>query len=71
MNSLLFAFDDFLGYLSAYSLDRALQSSDSCIKSERANDLRGWADLREVRTQVVFGRLIGQIAHEQSDWWHG
>ena len=38
---------------------------------ERADDLGGLADLREMRTQVFFGRLIGQIAHEQSDWWHG
>ena len=38
---------------------------------ERPHDLGGWADLSEVRTQVVFGCLIGQIAHEQSDWWHG
>ena len=38
---------------------------------ERANDLGGIADLREMRTQVFFGCLIGQVAHEQSDWWHG
>jgi hypothetical protein len=23
-----------------------------------------------MRPQVLFGGLIGQIAHEQSDWWH-
>ena len=37
---------------------------------ERTNDLGGGTDLGEMRTQIVFGRLIGQIAHEQSDWWH-
>ena len=24
-----------------------------------------------VDPHVIFGGLIGQIAHEQSDWWHG
>jgi hypothetical protein len=38
---------------------------------ERANDLCRLADLGEMRPQVIFGCLIGQIAHEQSDWWHG
>ena len=38
---------------------------------ERTDDLGWLADLSEMRPQVFFGRLIGQIAHEQSDWWHG
>ena len=37
---------------------------------ERANDLCWLPDLREMRTQILFGCLIGQVAHEQSDWWH-
>jgi hypothetical protein len=24
-----------------------------------------------MRPKIFFGRLVGQIAHEQSDWWHG
>ena len=51
-------------------LDKRKASRAAGLAVERANDLRGCADLREVRTQIFFGSLIGQVAHEQSDWWH-
>ena len=38
---------------------------------ERADDLRRFADLREVRPQVVFCGLVREITNEQSNWWHG
>ena len=38
---------------------------------EGTHDLRRLTNLRKVRTQVVFGCLVRQIAYEQSDWWHG
>jgi hypothetical protein len=38
---------------------------------QRAHDLRGLADLRKVRSQIVFGGLVWKIAYEQSNWWHG
>ena len=65
-------------FLIASSAARALRVFDerkaagaAGFAVERADDLRRLTDLREVRTQIVFGCLIGQIAHEQSDWWHG
>jgi hypothetical protein len=38
---------------------------------ERANDLRGFADLRKVLAQIVFCGLIREITDKQSNWWHG
>jgi hypothetical protein len=38
---------------------------------ERPYDLRGFADGRKVRPQVLFRGLIREIAYEQSNGWHG
>jgi hypothetical protein len=37
---------------------------------ERTDDLRWFADLGEVLSQVLFGGLIREIADKQSNWWH-
>jgi hypothetical protein len=52
-------------------LDKGKASRAAGLAVERANDLCWLSDLREMRTQIFFGSLIGQVAHEQSDWWHG
>jgi len=51
-------------------LDKRKAPCPAGLAIERADDLRGLTDLREMRTQIFFGCLIGQVAHEQSDWWH-
>ena len=38
---------------------------------ERTDDLRRLTDLREMRSQVLFGGLVWKIPYEQSNWWHG
>jgi hypothetical protein len=63
--------DRFLGQRSLGVFDEGEPARAAGFAFERPHDLRWLTDLREVCTQVVFGCLIGQIAHEQSDWWHG
>src|SRR5687767_5506967 len=63
--------DRVLGHRSLGVLDEREAARAAGFTIEGTHDLRRLTDLREVCTQVVFGCLIGQIAHEQSDWWHG
>jgi hypothetical protein len=51
-------------------LDERKTAGATGFPIEGTHDLRRLTDLREMRTQVVFGCLIRQVAYEQSDWWH-
>ena len=62
--------DGFFGGGALRVLNERKPAGAAGFPVERTHDLCGLADLREVSTQIVFGRLVGQIAHEQSDWWH-
>jgi hypothetical protein len=63
--------DRFFGGGALGVLDERKASRAAGLAIKWANDLGWLTDLRKMRSQVFFGRLIGQIAHEQSDWWHG
>ena len=63
--------DRILRVLVGHHLDERKPAGAAGFPVERADDLRWLTDLREMRPQIVFGRLVGQIAHEQSDWWQG
>jgi hypothetical protein len=51
--------------------DKRKAARASRLAIQRPNDLRRLTNLREMCSQVVFGGLVGKIAYEKSNWWHG
>jgi hypothetical protein len=63
--------DGLFGRGALSELDKGEPPRSPGLAIERANDLGGFPELREVGTQIFFGCLIGQVTDKQSDWWHG
>jgi hypothetical protein len=51
--------------------DKCESARASGLAIQRAHNLRRLTHRGEVRSQVVFGGLVGEIAYEQSNRWHG
>jgi hypothetical protein len=63
--------DGLFGKCALGVLDKRETAGAPGLAVERPHDLGRAPDLRKMGSQVVVGGLIGQIAYEQSNWWHG